>query len=286
VLSPLLLSNFHYFGSPFASGSYKTAFLQTYEDFYSYSKELSFSSYFTMGLNEILIFKFQMLLTNIKTTLKLFGNVLFPLMVLGIINMFYGFFKPERRPFIFAPLTFMTVLYLFYSLIAGNAAYHGAYYRSIQALTPFFVIFAIDGISRLIKTKVITYPLFSIIIALLVAFSIIDENRMVYNSTKLNISLNSLKSTIDLVHDSNDEIIIMTRAPWEVHYSTGYRTIQIPHDDLNTIRGIARKYKANYLILPAPNIVLKDIYSGEEQYPGFKYMADIPNTDMKLFKIE
>lgn len=286
VLAPYMISNLYYFGKLYPSASYKFAYLTEYEDHYSYAKEISLSAYLNWGIAKILNLKWQILFPNIKTTLKIFGNVLFPLMAIAIINMFYRLLNRNLIKNTFQPLLYFILLFLFYTLIANFSAYLGGYYRSIQSLTPFFIVFSIDGLNKIIKVKWALYLATGVILILLIIISITHEKGIVDDSRRLKSLLINLKAEIELQHKINDEIIIMTRMPWEMHYSTGYRTIQIPNDDLETIYFVARKYRANYLLLPAPRAALEAIYSGESPDKRFQHLIDLPNTDYKIYKID
>ena len=82
-----------------------------------------------------------------------------------------------------------------------------------------------------------------------------------------------------------DNIVIMTRDPWEVYHSTRYKAIQIPNESLEIIYQVARKFGANYLLLPAPREALEPIYWGESPDDRFQLVAEIPNSRLKLFRI-
>jgi len=285
ILSPYMISNLYYFDSIYAASSYKLAFLQTYEDHYSYAKELSLSTYLAWGLSNILKLKSQIVIPNIITTLRLFGTILFPFLAIGIINMIYYLLKSNIRKNVFPPVLYFIMLFLFYTLIVNFSAYGGGYHRSIQALMPFFIVFSIDGLARLIKSKSLLYPLMTIISLAMVILSISEGNKLLAYCHKQNLSLTNLKTTIEHIHKSNEEIVLRTRHPWESHNSTGLRAIQIPNDDLETIYKVALNYKANYLLLPAPRKALEDIYDGRKVDSRFKYLSDIADSDLKIFKI-
>jgi len=285
ALSPYIISNLYYFDSIYAASSYKLAFLQTYEDHYSYAKELSLSTYLSWGLGNIIKLKSQIVIPNIITALRLFGALLFPFLAVGVINMIYYLSKSNTRKDVSPPVLYFIILFLFYTLIANFSAYGGGYHKSVLALIPFFIVFSIDGLARLIKSKSILYPLLTIILLTMIMLSINEGNKLLAYCHMQNLSLTNLTTTIKHIHNSDEEIVIMTRHPWETHYSTGFRTIQIPNDDLETIYRVALKYKANYLLLPAPRKALKDICDGHRVDSRFEYLAKIPDSDLKIFKI-
>jgi hypothetical protein len=60
----------------------------------------------------------------------------------------------------------------------------------------------------------------------------------------------------------------------------------IPNNDLETILQVAAHYGAEYLLLPAPRKALEDIYMGTTPDPRITFLADIPGTDWKLYRLE
>ncbi len=111
------------------------------------------------------------------------------------------------------------------------------------------------------------------------SFYLVDINARIDSDLKL------IASAIETEHKSADEIVIMTRNPWEVNYTTKHRSLMIPNNDLETIYNMAVRYRANYLILPAPREALQKIYTGKIQDSRFEFMANIEGTDYKIFKI-
>ncbi len=85
----------------------------------------------------------------------------------------------------------------------------------------------------------------------------------------------------------------MTRNPWEVHYSTGHKAIQIPNEDMDTIYQVAERYGANYLLLrlpggdqpPSSRKALESLYYGEQLDERFEFISDIPESTIKIFRI-
>jgi len=152
-------------------------------------------------------------------------------------------------------------------------------------LIPFLIIISIEGVYRFIKSKRIFYAVIAAAFLGLIVDSSVTARDTVAFCGKTNAWLSDLKHIVETYHGSDSEIVIMTRGPWEVHYSTGFRAIQIPNDDRETIYSVANKYKANYLLLPAPRDALMDIYDGRDADSRFEYLADIPDTHYKIYRI-
>jgi hypothetical protein len=160
-------------------------------------------------------------------------------------------------------MLFMALLLIFYTTAATFPAMGGALFRSTMAFVPFSVVLAVKAIPGFCKNKIITYGVLFVFTSL----AIFDSVRLSYHLIELNEQIDSelklVASVIEADHNSNDEIVIMTRNPCEVNYTTKHRALMIPNNNLEIIYSVAVRYKANYLILPAPREALQKIYTGE-----------------------
>jgi len=57
----------------------------------------------------------------------------------------------------------------------------------------------------------------------------------------------------------------------------------VPNNNLNTIIFIAQHYNAYYILLPAKRPRLDLIYDFTRPDPRFRFVADIPNSNLKIF---
>jgi hypothetical protein len=107
-------------------------------------------------------------------------------------------------------------------------------------------------------------------------------------NTRIGLEIQKLNQVLNekIPVEQQGKIVIMTRDPWEVYYTTRHPAIQIPNDDLDTIYQVAQKFGANYLLLPAPRTALENIYTGKEKDERFTLIAKVPNSDMELFEIK
>ncbi|MCP4579998.1 MAG: hypothetical protein GY839_00160 [candidate division Zixibacteria bacterium] len=285
VLSPFLIDNYLTFGAVLATGSAKTTFLTGYEDIYSYSKNLTLDSYLAWGWDNILLSKFKILLTNVKTIFVIFGTFFWIFLIVGILNVIISpDVRARLRPFL-SPILYFAILFCFYTFIATFPAAMGGFYRSVMALIPFLIVISMAGLYRFIKSRRILYTVIILAFLGLIVDSVFTVRDTVAFSSDTNAWLGDLKYIIETSHETDSEIVIMTRGPWEVHYSTGFRAIQIPNDDRETIYSVANKFKANYLLLPAPREALMNIYDGQDNDSRFEYFTDIPDTHYKIFRI-
>ena len=283
ILLPLLIGNYKTFGALFPPGPFKTIFLTEYEDIYSYSKELSLRTYLAWGLPNILLSKIKIGLYNIKTLFELSGYFICIFAFVGIFETVIS--RDKKRQIYFPFLLYLLLLYFFYSLIATFPSSYGGFYRSAMSLIPFFLVISMDTIWRHIPSKQTVFLIVILITTVFMANSIYSARKMIITNSKINQQLTQLKDVLQNDIKADSEAVIMTRGPWEVFYTTGYKTIQIPNENIDTIYEVALKYGADYLLLPAPRKALEDIYSGTRVDARFKLIANIKDTDLKLYRI-
>ncbi len=286
IISPLVINNYTILGSLFPAGPVKTIFLTEYEDIYSYSKDLSLTSYLAWGLPNILHSKLLAGLSNVKTLFRFFGDYLWILVAIGMLELAFSSRIRKNRQIYVLPVLFLLLLFCFYTFIATFPGINGGFYRSAMAIIPFLLVISLDAISRYIPSKTIVYSIL-IVVAAILSFDSIHSTRKMTNANKeLHQQLIQLKNSLSQEASPADKIVVMTRGPWEVHYTTGFKAVQIPNENLATILKVASRYGANYLLLPAPRAAFEDIYSGNRTDPRFEHVASIANSELKLYRIK
>ncbi len=164
------------------------------------------------------------------------------------------------------------------------------YPRSFAILIPFIAVVILDLLGRYLKTK----PIFIICSIALVAYCGYKGYLANYEyNSYYNTVYNTYTSIRKLIltdasqrSDDSNNIVVMGRDVWDIYEGIGFKAVMVPNNDLNTIYFVAKHYNAEYLILPAPRQALEQIYASEKQDPRFKWIANIPGSDIKLYRIE
>jgi len=177
-------------------------------------------------------------------------------------------------------LLFLAALVVFHTLMP----FEFGLTNSAFAFIPFLVLASTDAIRRALRSAPLALLAIGLLGAHYYARSFVMAGTIVTVNNRVGEQLAPLKAIVE--HDPGrprgEEAIVMTRIPWEVHLSTGYKAVQIPNDDLPTILTIARRYRVNYLLLPAPRQALAGIYEGTRRDERFRFVAAIPYTDPYL----
>lgn len=279
VLAPWLLHNRATVGAFLPPASQALAFVTEYEDLFASTKEASLRTFLDQGLSVIAWRKVDAALRNI-TLLWFLGGVLW---VLGAAGIVLRGIRPGRRAELrpYAPsLAFLAVLVVFHTLMPFSFGMS----NSALALLPFLVLASGDALHRALRSATLALLVMGLLGAHYCARALVMAGTFVTVNNRVGEQLAPLKTILeqDRGRAHGEDTVVMTRIPWEVNLSTGYRAVQIPNDDLETILAIARRYRVNYVLLPAPRAALAGIYEGTRRDERFEFVAAIPYTDPYL----
>lgn len=290
VLSPLMIKNYQELGVFFPSGSSKTMFLTTYEDFYVYGKELNLKQYLAQGIAPILKFKLETAIYNLGVIYKSLGIVLTVLVIAGAVDHAASASLRKKWRAFLPPVLLFVFIYAFYTIIASYSSYGTGFRRSLMGVTPFLVILAVDFVFR----RVCWRPLILACWACLMVFFGVEAYQstqaLLVEHNRLGEELAPLREMVleDAAQQGlpQQEIVLMARDVWEVYEVIQLDTIQIPNNDVETIYQIARHYQASYLLLPARREALEPLYENEASDPRFSLVGQLLDSGLKLFRID
>ncbi|MCB9133800.1 MAG: hypothetical protein H6636_00125 [Anaerolineales bacterium] len=288
VLLPLLVYNLHNFGALLPPGPSRVAFATEHEQVYVYSTPLSLSSYLTLGWRAILKQKILTGLANLDIMYQQFGPMVSLLVGVSLVELTLSpTHRPRWRKYL-PVLVFLVLEFLFYTLVATVVSTHGSYGKAVLTVLPFMLLFAFDTLERHIPNKYVATLLAIVFVfpPLLTTFPT-ARGKIAFH-TEIAQAMAALTETI---HDKvepreQNEIILMTRNPWEVNLSTEYRAVMIPYENLDVIYQVAQRYHANYLLLPAPSRPALDNFRETSQDNArFQFIVAVPKTNLKIYRI-
>jgi hypothetical protein len=158
-----------------------------------------------------------------------------------------------------------------------------------MSVAPFLVVLAVDFAFRRLPWKPLMIAAWSTLILMFAWQAYPSTHALIIEHNALGEKLASLREL--LIEDasrqglSQEEIVVMARDVWEVYEALQVKTIQIPNNDLETIYQIARHYQATYILLPARREALESIYTAESTDARFTLVDQLPDSDLKLFRI-
>jgi hypothetical protein len=209
----------------------------------------------------------------------------------ALISLAYAvFFKRNRQHlfFLLPALIFGTFTYGFYIFIASFALFSAQ--KSLVTLIPFLSILIIDFAAQHLQYKPLLIGLW---LGLTIYLGVQGYTRTTWANLSYDSTYGRMQATQPLIlEDTRDRgqnpssIIVMTHNPWHYYEATGWRTLMIPNNDLETIFSIADLYNATYLILPAPRPALDPIYSSKISDPRLEYLGTAEEQKIYRFHLD
>ncbi len=290
VLSPLLIENYSQLHEFFPSGPGKTAFMTTYEDFHSYGKEMNWSTLRAeWGIQGILKRRLHTAGENLGQVEYFVDPLFVAAFLLGLADMAVLQRRlAALRPFL-PVLVFALLEYLFYTLVASFSG-PGSLIKCLASLMPFVCLIIVEWIASRLRWM----PAIMLAVAALCIYGGYQGFQRNYTSAiYYNGVYKDYSALTDLIRSDAakrglqpDQVTLMARDTWDVYEGTGFKTVMIPNNDINTILFIAQHYDARYLLLPGNRPQLDKIYNGTGPDPRFRVAGGVPGTDMRLYYLD
>lgn len=290
VLSPLLAMNYSQMHVLFPPGPAKTAFLTSYEDFHSYNKQIDWETLrATWGISGILKRRLHTAAENLRQVRYFLTPILLVLLVAALADLLIIHRNKDRLWALLPAAIFALLEYGFYTIVASFSG-PGSLIKSLAALMPFIAMTIVGMFANFARSKLALVAA----VCLLSAYSAYQGFTRNLNSTLYYNTLyqqyRTLRSLVLSDASSNRidaaNITILARDVWDVYEGTGFKTVMVPNNDIDTIVAVAQHYEARYLLLPAERPQLDKVYSGLTPDPRIRFVATVPGTELKLYRFE
>ena len=290
VLSPLLLTNYTELHTVFPAGPGKTAFLTTYEDFHSYNKTIDWKTLrATWGIMGIIKRRLHTASENLDQVQYFLTPLLMLLTVVALVDSLLVH-RDKNQLWLLLPAAIFALLeYAFYTVIASFSG-PGSLIKSLGTLMPFISMVLVGFFARYIQNR----AWLALAVAVVAGYSAYQgysknlDSTVYYNGVYQQYE--QVRSTILADALSRglppDGIVVLARDTWDVAEGTGFKAVMVPNNDVNTIVDVAEHYGAHYILLPAKRPQLDKIYTGVTPDPRFRYMASIPGSGLKIFRLD
>ncbi len=289
ILSPLMIKNYAELHALFPPGPAKTAFLTTYEDFHSYGKEIDWQTLrATFGIVGIISRRWHTALENLGQV-NYFLDPVFTVLFFTSLADTLLIHRNKNKLLLLIPASLFAIFeYLFYTVIASFSG-PGSLIKSLGTLMPFVCVLIVDFFANYLRQK-------SLLVGVVILLSIYAGYQGFQRNYSSTIYYNGVYQEYKVVksiilNDANPQgmdannITVLARDTWDVYEGTGFKTVMIPNNDLNTIVFVAQHYNARYILLPGLRPQLDKIYNNTTPDPRFTLVGSVPNTDMKIFRI-
>ncbi len=273
VMSPWFVRNWAVIGTPLSTSGSQTLWLTTYDDLFSYGRELSLRTYLAWGWENILGSKLEALWLNTQTVIGVLGMVfLVPLVVIGGWRLRKHALYHLASWYAGLLLVTMTCVFTF-------PGPRGGLFHSAGALLPFIFTAALVGLAVAIEWAATrrrgwdantAKHVFGVgLVALAVLVSGFVYCRGVAQPTTSQPGYTVYGQLVGWLNARGHiEHVVMLGDPPGYCYAGGGPSIVLPNEPVDTVLTVADRYGARYLILDhnRPE-ALAPLYEGSGVHP-------------------
>jgi hypothetical protein len=265
--------------------------LTTYDDLFSYGRELSPRTYLAWGWANILRSKLDALWLNLQTVLAVFGMIfLVPLVPIG-------WWRTRRHPLFQLAAWYALLLFVAMTLVFTFPGPRGGLFHSGGALLPFIFVAASVGLDVLIEWVAARRQGWDARLAKhvfgvgLVGMALLVSGFVTYQKvvveTRRQRSSAPYSHLVEWLHaEGQGDAIVMVGDPPAYWYYGGGPSIVVPNEPVETLLTVADRYGARYLVLDhnRPRSLVS-LYEGKETNPRL-ILVEMLVGDMRVYRIE
>ncbi len=297
VMTPWFVRNWFVFGAPLGTGNSRMLWLTSYNQLFSYpANDLTLASWWASGIKSIAAARLWALRLNLQSAFGVQGEVfLFPCILAGI----WHFRRDARvRLALFAwLLTLLTMTFVF-----PFAGARGGFLHSGAAFQALWWSLALIGLEKIVRSlarwrkwrreqeaQVIfragVVSLAFLLTALLIWERVLgglDPQRAWGRDEARYAQIGDLLKTAG----AQAEDVVIVADPPAFYLTTGHPSIALPEGDMTTLRKLAERYHARYLILEAGAITagFRPLYEAPTAFQEVCYLGEMEGA--RVFAIQ
>jgi hypothetical protein len=290
VMLPWFVRNWTVIGVPLPTVGAKTIWLTTYDDLFSYGRELSLQTYLAWGWNNILRSKLDALWLNTQTALAVFCMIfLAPLVPIG-------WWRLRRHRVYQLAAWYGALLFLAMTLVFTFPGPRGGLFHSGGALLPSIFTSALVGLDTVVEWASgrrqgwdahVAKQVFGIgVVGLALLVTGFLYYRGVIVGTRGQGEDAAYSYLVEwLETEGQAETVVMVGDPPGYWYHGDGPSVVVPNEPVETVLSVADRYGARYLALdrnrPAP---LASLYEGLVTHPRLSLVETLPG-ELRVYHI-
>ncbi len=271
VMLPWFIRNWQVVGTPLPGSGTQSIWLTTYDDLFSYSRELSPQTFFAQGLGPVLWGRWSVFITNFQTVFAVWGMIfLGPLALVGAWHL-------RRHLLIQLAAMYALLLFVVMTFVFAFPGARGGLFHSGAALLPFIYAAAVMGLDSAVdwvaarrrgwKAQTAKQVFGVGLIVMAMALSSFIYYQRVLRKNAWNNADSLYPEIVAWITQQNPTGMVMIGNPPAYRYHGGGLSVIVPNEDIKTTLQAAGQYQVDYLILdgnhPAP---LAELYDDPTQY--------------------
>jgi hypothetical protein len=285
VMAPWFARNLAVIGTPLSPAGAKTLWLRSYDDLFSYQRDLSLRSYLEWGGLNILRSKAWALGVNGARFLAEDCLVfLLPFVLVGLVRL--------RHRFSFVlPTIYLILIYLAHSLAFTFPGPRGGFFHATTPTLPFLFVAGVEGLEAAVRWAVrrrqwdrrqaqIVFATAAVLAAVaLSAYTTVPKLSIWQDADQVYLEIGAW-----LAQQGARGETVMVGNPPAFWYHTGYPAIVLPNAGVETLLAVMERYGADYVILdPNRPETLAELYEGGEGL-GLRLAATFDGGQVQLYR--
>jgi hypothetical protein len=285
VALPLWLNNQHTLGHPLPTGTSAMFFYADVLDHWAYGGTFTLQ---TLLERQTLPQLFGKRLFELAAAFKLMYttlDVLLPVAVLGGA-LLLTLSRDRRRLLRFAPTLILLIgIVIAYPLLIPYKSQSGSFKKAYLTLIPLLLPLAGVALERAISQARLRAGTMLLALVFLTANAIelVRADARMTNTYAATMQ-QAAQAALTLPDTNGDgQIVLMAQDQFMLRYF-GVRSIMLPMNDRDTILAVARRYGADYLMMPPDRPALDPIYKGAETDPRFEPVLRVAGTQVEFYR--
>jgi 4-amino-4-deoxy-L-arabinose transferase-like glycosyltransferase len=291
VMLPWFARDWAVAGSPLPATGAQSIWLTTYDDLFSYGRELSPQTYLAWGWSNILRSKLDALWLNTQTLVAVLSMVfLAPLLLVGAWRL-------RRHPLYQLAAWYGALLFLAMTFVFTFPGQRGGLLHSGGALLPFIFTAALVGLDATVEWAAARRRRWNARLAIqmfgtgLVGMAILVSGFLFYRGVLARARQPEAVAPYSALAEwlagrGEANALVMVGDPPGYWYYGGGPSIVVPNEPFETTLAVADRYGAQYLVLdanrPAP---LAALYEGTATHPRLSLAVSLPGN-LHVYRIQ
>jgi hypothetical protein len=289
VMAPWLLRNWQLLGTPLPVAGSQTIWLVSYDDLFSYGRELSPRTFLAQPVQQIIMGRWWALTVNLQTVVAVWGMIIIiPLALVGGWTL-------RRHGLVQLAAGYGVLLIAVMTLLFAFPGARGGLFHSGGALLPYIYATGVAGLDHTIRWIAArrrhwrpdsAWPVFATgLLLLAMALSGLLYYRQVIQHNAWNGADAIYPDIAQWVAAQDSQAVVMIGNPPAYRYHGGGLSVVVPNEPLPVTLAVAHQYGVEYLVLDRNHPAsLTPVYENPTKVEGLK-LARTFGTDVFVFEL-
>jgi len=285
IAAPWLARNVAETGTALTPNLNRVFFLTDFRDHYAYGRDLTWDTLrASQTWGQIVGKRLFEMAASVKLTFTTLDTIL-PVAIGGGLLLLLVRRDADRLLVLAPTLILLGGMFVFYSVLTPYGSQGGSFKKGYLSLVPLLLPVGAYAFEQAIPRLAYRRAAVLLTLGLMTANAVeLTRADIRFNTTYLR-EMEKVRDTALALPDTNGdgEIILMAQDPFMLYF-LGLRSVMIPMEDRDTVLEVARRYGADYLMMPPARPSLDPLYTGDDADPRFVRAAEIPGTPVVLYR--